>query len=66
MDLVVGSPAATQVLGVLVDGVPVGPLGPGGLGDGLPVAGAAGEHLQPVGVQHVGVVHPGVAGVWGA
>src|SRR5215208_7249421 len=62
MELVVVLPAAAEVLGVLVDGVPVGPLGPGRLGHRLPPAGAVGEHPQPLGFQHVGVVHPGVAG----
>jgi len=49
-------------LGVLVDGVPVGLLGPGRLGDGLPAARAVGEHPQPVGVQNVGVVNESVTG----
>src|SRR6266545_1840404 len=57
-----GLPPAAEVLGVLVDGVPVGALGPGGLGDRLPPAGVAGEHSQPLGFQHVGVVDEGVAG----
>ena len=55
-------PTAAKVLGVLVDGVPVGPFGPGQLGDRLPPAGAVGEHPQPLGFQHIGVVHPGLAG----
>src|SRR5215216_2554526 len=62
MELVVVLPAAAEVLGVLVDGVPVGPLGPGRLGHRLPPAGAVGEHPQPLGFQHVGVVDEGVAG----
>src|SRR5215216_4251442 len=56
MELVVVLPAAAEVLGVLVDGVPVGQLGPGRLGHRLPPAGAVGEHPQPLGFQHVGVV----------
>ena len=61
-------PAAAEVLGVLVDGVPVGEVGPGWFGDRLPAAGVVGEHPQPLGVQHVGVVDRGgaggVVGVW--
>jgi hypothetical protein len=47
---------------VLVDGVPVGAVGPGRLGDRLPAAGAVGEHRQPVSFPHVGVVDEGGAG----
>jgi hypothetical protein len=54
-------PAAAQVLGVLVDGVPVRLLGPGRLGDRLPPAGMVGQHPQPVGLKHVGVVGEGDA-----
>jgi hypothetical protein len=53
---------AAQLLGVAVDGVPVGGVGPGWIGDRLPAAGPAGEDLQPVGCDDIGIVDPGVAG----
>ena len=57
-------PAAAKVLGVLVDGVPVGALGPGWLGDWAPPASVIGEHPQPLGLEYVGVVHtPSTSGL---
>jgi hypothetical protein len=55
-------PPPAEVLGVPVDGIPAGRIGPGRLGDRLPPAGAIGEHPQPVSFQHIGVVHPRGAG----
>jgi hypothetical protein len=55
-------PPSAKALGVLIDGAPVGPGGPGRLGDRLPPAGMVGEHPQPLGFQHVGVVDEGGAG----
>ena len=53
---------AAQVLGVAVDGIPFGGVGPGRVGDRLPAAVQAGEHLQPVGSDDRGIVDPGLAG----
>jgi hypothetical protein len=47
---------------MLVDGVPVGRLGPGRHGDRLPPARAVGKHPQPIWFQHVAVVHEGSLG----
>src|SRR5512132_1514528 len=55
-------PPAAEMLAVLVDGVPVGLLGPGRLGHRLPLVRMVGEHAQPVGFQHVGVIDEGAAG----
>src|SRR5512133_2504459 len=59
---VAGSVLAAQLLGVAVDGIPVGGVGPGRIGDRLPAAVQAGEDLQPVGSDDIGIVDPGVAG----
>jgi hypothetical protein len=47
---------------VAVDGVPVGGVGPGWIGDRLPATLHTGEDLQPVGSDDIGVVDPGVVG----